>query len=232
MRRCRRARSERCLGGRGVGRGGRPCRRGAVLRSLRRRADQPGNRPPRLLLLARTEKDGWNGPPCFIRIRTVLQSELDRVQPTTGDYITVARGADREAKENTYYTMSSRPHRAPTRPRMSPRPAAGPAPRFYGLVAASRGSGRVPHRKPHMMRHTFATDVFDATEGDLYAVKELLGHSSTRVTEVFRTRRGRGRRPRSTPSPSTAAGLPRPSRSSRCDALRGKRQTGGTLKPA
>ena len=35
-----------------------------------------------------------------------------------------------------------------------------------------------------MTRHTFATDVLDATEGDLYAVKKLLGHSSTRVTEV------------------------------------------------
>jgi integrase len=43
----------------------------------------------------------------------------------------------------------------------------------------------VRHRKPHIMRHTFATDVLDATEGDLYAVKELLGHSSTRVTEVY-----------------------------------------------
>ena len=41
------------------------------------------------------------------------------------------------------------------------------------------------HRKPYMTRHTFATDVLDATEGDLYAVKELLGHSSTRVTEVY-----------------------------------------------
>ena len=36
-----------------------------------------------------------------------------------------------------------------------------------------------------MTRHTFATDVLDATEGDLYAVKELLGHSSTGVTEVY-----------------------------------------------
>jgi site-specific recombinase XerC len=43
----------------------------------------------------------------------------------------------------------------------------------------------VRHRKPHMTRHTFATDVLDATEGDLYAVKELLGHSSTKVTEVY-----------------------------------------------
>jgi len=30
----------------------------------------------------------------------------------------------------------------------------------------------------------WATDVLDATEGDLYAVRELLGHSSTRVTET------------------------------------------------
>ena len=43
----------------------------------------------------------------------------------------------------------------------------------------------VRHRKPHMTRHTFATDVLDATEGDLYALKELLGHSSTKVTEDY-----------------------------------------------
>ena len=43
----------------------------------------------------------------------------------------------------------------------------------------------VRHRKPHMTSHTFATDVLDATEGDLYAVQRLLGHSSTRVTETY-----------------------------------------------
>lgn len=44
----------------------------------------------------------------------------------------------------------------------------------------------VVYRKPHMTRHTFATDALDATEGrDLYGVKELLGHSSTRVTERY-----------------------------------------------
>ena len=36
-----------------------------------------------------------------------------------------------------------------------------------------------------MMRHTFATDVLDATDGNLYAVQGLLGHSSTRVTETY-----------------------------------------------
>jgi site-specific recombinase XerC len=54
-----------------------------------------------------------------------------------------------------------------------------------GTVATLEATAGVRHRKPHMTRHTFATDVLDATEGDLYAVKELLGHSSTRVTEVY-----------------------------------------------
>jgi integrase/recombinase XerC len=43
----------------------------------------------------------------------------------------------------------------------------------------------IKYRKPHMTRHTYATDVLDATEGDLYAVKELLGHASTKTTEVY-----------------------------------------------
>ena len=56
---------------------------------------------------------------------------------------------------------------------------------FYEWWKRVERTAGVPHRKPHAMRHTFATDVLDATEGDLYAVKELLGHSSTRVTEVY-----------------------------------------------
>ena len=36
-----------------------------------------------------------------------------------------------------------------------------------------------------MTRHTFATVDLHGTEGDLYAVEELVGHSSTRVTEVY-----------------------------------------------
>ena len=65
---------------------------------------------------------------------------------------------------------------------------------FYEWWKRVEAAAGVRHRKPHMTRHTFATDVLDATEGDLYAVKELLGHSSTRVTEVYlhssRTRTG------------------------------------------
>jgi integrase len=56
---------------------------------------------------------------------------------------------------------------------------------FYEWWRRVEDHAGVRHRKPHMTRHTFATDVLDATEGDLYAVKELLGHSSTRVTEVY-----------------------------------------------
>lgn len=56
---------------------------------------------------------------------------------------------------------------------------------FYEWWRRVENTAGVRHRKPHMTRHTFATDVLDATDGDLYAVKELLGHSSTRVTEVY-----------------------------------------------
>ena len=56
---------------------------------------------------------------------------------------------------------------------------------FYEWWKRVENTAGVRHRKPHMTRHTFATDVLDATEGDLYAVKELLGHSSTQTTEVY-----------------------------------------------
>jgi integrase len=47
------------------------------------------------------------------------------------------------------------------------------------------GHAGIEYRKLHMTRHTYATDALDATEGDLYGVSELLGHSSTKVTEVY-----------------------------------------------
>lgn len=56
---------------------------------------------------------------------------------------------------------------------------------FYEWWRRVEAAAGVKHKKPHMTRHTFATDVLDATDGDIYAVKELLGHSSTRVTEVY-----------------------------------------------
>ena len=56
---------------------------------------------------------------------------------------------------------------------------------FYEWWRRVEATAGVRHRKPPMTRHTFATDVLDATEGDLCAVKELLGHSSTRGTEVY-----------------------------------------------
>ena len=43
----------------------------------------------------------------------------------------------------------------------------------------------VRYRKPHMTRHTFATDVLDATEGNLYATQELLGHVSADTTRLY-----------------------------------------------
>lgn len=66
---------------------------------------------PVLLALARNEDGSWNGPPVFLRVRTMLQSELDRVRPVRGDHIVVARGDDREGKENTYhwYALSAAP---------------------------------------------------------------------------------------------------------------------------
>ena len=56
---------------------------------------------------------------------------------------------------------------------------------FWAWWKRVESEAGVRHRKPHMMRHTFATDVLDATEGNLYAVQGLLGHSSTRVTETY-----------------------------------------------
>jgi site-specific recombinase XerC len=47
------------------------------------------------------------------------------------------------------------------------------------------GHAGIEYRKLHMTRHTYATDALDATEGDLYGVSEVLGHSSTKVTEVY-----------------------------------------------
>jgi integrase/recombinase XerD len=56
---------------------------------------------------------------------------------------------------------------------------------FHGWWCRVEDAAGVKHRRPHMTRHTFATDLLDATEGDLYAVRDLLGHASTRTTEGY-----------------------------------------------
>jgi site-specific recombinase XerC len=77
------------------------------------------------------------------------------------------------------------------------------------------GHSGVDYRKLHMARHTFATDALDSTEGDLYGVSEMPGHSS-KVTEVHLTSKA-GRSPgrRSSAAPAGDNGekqSPRPPR--------------------
>ena len=43
----------------------------------------------------------------------------------------------------------------------------------------------VDYRKPHMTRHTYATDALDASDGDIYGVKELLGHENIATTQLY-----------------------------------------------
>jgi len=43
----------------------------------------------------------------------------------------------------------------------------------------------VEYRKPHMTRHTYATDALDASDGDIYGVKELLGHENIATTQLY-----------------------------------------------
>jgi integrase/recombinase XerC len=56
---------------------------------------------------------------------------------------------------------------------------------YQGWWKDVTGLAGIKYRKGHMTRHTYATEALDATDGDLYSVKELLGHSKTSVTEQF-----------------------------------------------
>jgi hypothetical protein len=53
--------------------------------------------------------------PVFVRERTVLRSEMDRVQPQRGDIIAIGRGADRQGSGNAYhvYAVAVSPCAAP-----------------------------------------------------------------------------------------------------------------------
>lgn len=42
----------------------------------------------------------------------------------------------------------------------------------------------IPYRKPHTTRHTYGTELQDAT-GDILAVSQALGHASTATTEMY-----------------------------------------------
>ena len=53
---------------------------------------------------------------------------------------------------------------------------------WWGRLVEHAG---VTYRKPHTTRHTYATAALDASDGDIYGVKELLGHASVSTTELY-----------------------------------------------
>jgi hypothetical protein len=59
-----------------------------------------------LLLLARTSAEGWDGPRCYMRMRTVLRSQLDDARPSNGDCVAIARGKDKEGQRGAYHTYA------------------------------------------------------------------------------------------------------------------------------
>ena len=66
--------------------------------------------------------------PAFIRERAMLRSELDRVRPKLGDLIVIARGVDRQGKENAYHTYA-----------VACTPCSAPLPEPAAAIAAGGG---------------------------------------------------------------------------------------------
>lgn len=74
---------------------------------------------------------------------------------------------------------------------------------IWGFVSAlGQRAGLKRHLHPHMMRHTFATDMLDA-DTDLRTLQELLGHESLQSTAIYthvsvrRLREAHAKHPRS-----------------------------------
>jgi integrase/recombinase XerC len=56
---------------------------------------------------------------------------------------------------------------------------------FHEWWVRLTGHAGITYRKPHMTRHTFGTAALDASDGDIYGVKELMGHESISTTELY-----------------------------------------------
>jgi integrase/recombinase XerC len=56
---------------------------------------------------------------------------------------------------------------------------------FHGWWGRLVGHAGIAYRKPHMTRHTYATDALDASPNQLWGVSQQLGHASTKTTEVY-----------------------------------------------
>lgn len=56
---------------------------------------------------------------------------------------------------------------------------------FWNWWKATCERARIRYRKSHMSRHTYATNVLDATDGNRYAAQQLLGHVSPATTDIY-----------------------------------------------
>ena len=56
---------------------------------------------------------------------------------------------------------------------------------FWNWWKATCERAGIRYRKSHMSRHTYATNVLDATDGNRYAAQQLLGHVSPATTDIY-----------------------------------------------
>lgn len=64
-----------------------------------------------------------------------------------------------------------------------------PSSRREGHISRQSVSNKIKkildHAYPHMFRHTYASRVYNSTDGDLIATKELLGHENIETTSIY-----------------------------------------------